>query len=113
MIVFYDKYSKSDKVMAKFKNEDKFEHRSRGGTNFRADRCDFVGGVSVIVPAGLSREQLLADVSEMIAFHVLNIRNELNGFSGYDCINYRFSSPNKGPIGFQGSVRPDNGNHRQ
>lgn len=74
--------------MAKFLNEKKFEHICGNGTQFTADRCDFRGGILAEVPKGISRKELMQDVSEMIAYHALNIFNQLNGFSGYDCIKY-------------------------
>ena len=69
-------------------NKKKFEHLCRNGTRFTADRCDFRNGVVAEIPHSISREQLMQDVSEMIAYHALNIFDQLNGFSGYDYITY-------------------------
>ena len=66
-----------------FLNENRFEHSCHNGTEFIASRCDFQGGVRVIVPAGLSEERLMRDVAEMIGYHATNIFPNLNGFSGY------------------------------
>ena len=74
--------------MPVFLNENRFEHQSHYGTIFTADRCDFRSGVKVEIPKNMSRENLMSDVSEMVAYHALNIFNQLNGFQGYDCINY-------------------------
>ena len=66
-----------------FMNEKRFEHNCHNGTEFIATRCDFQGGVRVVVPKGLSEERLMCDVAEMIGYHATNIHPDLNGFSGY------------------------------
>lgn len=73
-------------------NEKKFEYHSRFGTVFQADRNDFGNGVTASAPRGISTEDLMSDVSEMIGCHIVNIRPHLTSFSGYDCINYRLVS---------------------
>jgi hypothetical protein len=71
-----------------FLNENKFEHYGHYGTLFTADRCDFRGGVKVEIPNCISKEALMSDISEMVAYHAINIFPRLNGFQGYDCIDY-------------------------
>lgn len=78
MINFYDK---------KWVNEEPFSHTSSNGTTFTADRCDFQGGVR-ITKGKISIEKYTVDVAEMIAYHVTWIRPKLNGFQGYDAIQY-------------------------
>ncbi len=63
-------------------NEKPFEHHCRNGTTFTAERCDFVGGVTAYVPAGLTEAQMMADAAELGAWHWANIVPELNGFTG-------------------------------
>lgn len=68
--------------MAKTLNEKPFEHRARNGTVFRAERCDFVDGVTAHVPRRLSPAQMMADAVELGAWHCANIVPQLNGFTG-------------------------------
>jgi hypothetical protein len=75
--------------MATSLNGERYEHHSRFGTVFISERCDFRGGVNVLVPKHLTEAELMSDVSEMVANHSLNIREQLfGGFQGYDCIRY-------------------------
>ena len=67
-------------------NAKRFEHNGHNGTEFIAGRCDFQGGIRVVVPTGLSEERLMRDVAEMIGFHATNILPHLKGFSGYDSL---------------------------
>lgn len=70
-----------------FINHKSFSHYCRYGTKFTASRCDFRDGVEVSdVPE--TQTQFACDVAEMIGYHAVNIRPELNGFQGYDCINW-------------------------
>ena len=68
-------------------NDKPFSHACRFGTEFIAYRCDFVGGIKI---KNRPSNQLFfaSDVAEMIGFHAVNIRPELNGFQGYDCIQW-------------------------
>lgn len=70
-------------------NDKPFEHLSHYGTKFVAPKADFREGVIIFRSPGLTQLQLLADLSEMIGYHAVNIHPELNGFSGYDCINFK------------------------
>jgi len=72
-----------------FKNDKPFIHKSRYGTSFRAGRCDFQDGV-VVTCRAKDPVQLASDVAEMIGFHATLIHPDLNGFSGYDCIDFQF-----------------------
>jgi hypothetical protein len=78
--------------MALINNEKPFKYISRNGTSFSARRCDFVGGVSVTAKqfSGdvFPEKRMVQDVAEMIGYHAANIRPELNGFAGYDCIDF-------------------------
>jgi len=65
-----------------------FTHICRYGTVFGADRCDFKTGI--IVSHQPSKKALyVSDVAEMIGFHAINIHPQLNGFQGYDCIQWK------------------------
>lgn len=70
-------------------NEKPFHHIARNGIEFTADRCDFRTGVTVKIPDGTSKLDLVAGVAEIIAFHALNIQEHLDGFTGYDAIEFR------------------------
>ena len=74
--------------MSKNMNEKPFERCSRNGCHFTAERCDFVGGVSVDIPKGLSTEQIIADAYDMGMFHAVHIWPELNGFAGSDTVQF-------------------------
>lgn len=69
-------------------NEEPFEHHCDNGITFKAERCDFQGGIVAVLPRGISNERLMADVSQMIGYHAANITPNLNGFSGYGGIKY-------------------------
>jgi hypothetical protein len=69
-------------------NEKPFEYCSSNGTVFKADRCDFQGGVTATVQEDISREDLMTDVAGMVGFHATNIWSKLNGFQGYDCVRF-------------------------
>lgn len=78
-------------------NDMPFEHNSRNGTTFTCTRCDFREPVKVKLEVSLMEvadvdvlARISVDISEMIGYHSKNIWKELNGFSGYDCINYEF-----------------------
>ncbi|MFZ2555531.1 MAG: hypothetical protein WAZ27_00945 [Minisyncoccia bacterium] len=64
-------------------NEKPFEYRSENGCRFKAARCDWYGGIDVEVPKELTDVQMAADFAEVAGYHAVNIREELNGFSGY------------------------------
>lgn len=72
-------------------NEKPFTHTSKNGTVFKAARCDLRGGVKVYAPAHLDHEDMMADAAQVAAFHAVNIHPHLNGFAGYDCIEWRLS----------------------
>lgn len=63
-------------------NEKPFEHICHYGTVFKADRHDFVGGVTAYVPEYLTPEEIMADAVELGAWHWANIVPQLNGFTG-------------------------------
>ena len=63
--------------------------KSEHGTIFSAQRSDLEGGVDVLVPSGLSRECYTADVAEAMMHHRTMIHPHLNGFRGYDTVEYR------------------------
>lgn len=77
-------------------NDMPFEHVSRHGTKFVCARCDFGAPVKVYTGYSLMEmadvevlQRLMVDISEMIGYHSKNIWEELNGFSGYDCVNFQ------------------------
>jgi hypothetical protein len=70
------------------KNQASFEHQCRNGTMFSAVRCDFVGGVMARMRKGATLEQFAQDVAQLIGYHALTIRADLDGFVGYDAIEF-------------------------
>jgi hypothetical protein len=70
-------------------NEKSFSHVSRWGTEFQSFRCDFRNGVAV-KNAPKDKAKLASDVAEMIGYHSVAIWPNLNGFQGYDCIQWAF-----------------------
>lgn len=72
-------------------NDHEFEHLTANGTWFRCDRCDLAVPVKVTHREGLPLERLMADFVEFAAFHVRHIHPKLNGFAGYDAIEYEIS----------------------
>jgi len=69
-------------------NEKPFEHSCRNGTEVKAARCDFVGGVDLQVPGDLSDAEFAQDLFELGWYHAMNILPRLNGFTGMG-IEYR------------------------
>jgi hypothetical protein len=67
-----------------------FSHTSDHGTVFKATRCDFVGGVTIIRARDVTNAQLASDIAQMIGYHALQIYPELNGFAGYNCIQWTY-----------------------
>lgn len=75
--------------MKKFLNDQPFEHTSRNGLTFTGERCDLKAGVNVQYPSWkLSVEQIGADFAQFAAWHNGCIWEQLNGFQGYDCVDY-------------------------
>ena len=75
--------------MPRDKNDKPYEHVSRYGTRFTADRCDFRNGVRMVVDSISRPEHVASDVAEFAAYHALHIHEHLNGFQGYDCIDFQ------------------------
>jgi hypothetical protein len=76
-------------------NDMPFEHVSINGTKFTCARCDFGAPIKVKTEFSLMEmadvevlQRIMVDISEMIGYHSGNIWKELNGFQGYDCIQY-------------------------
>lgn len=70
-------------------NEKPFEYTVLG-TTFKADRCDFKGGIKVNHKIPQHTFPFANAVAEMVGYHATNIHPNLNGFQGYDCINWIF-----------------------
>lgn len=67
--------------------ERSFSHSCRYGTRFECSRCDFAAPIRVINPPDSPAEQA-ADVAEMIGYHAAAIHPDLNGFAGYDTLQF-------------------------
>jgi hypothetical protein len=68
-------------------NDKPFQHICQNGTEFRCTRCDFKTPIQIIGRPS-SDTKFASDVAEMIGFHAVTIRPELNGFQGYDCLQF-------------------------
>lgn len=62
------------------------DYESHNGTHFVTDRT-LKGNIKVFRPEKLSDAKFAADCIEFGGWHGATIHPELNGFSGYDCIN--------------------------
>ena len=78
----------TEKFRGEWLNEKPWDHVCHNGTEFSSSRCDFEAELIARVPARVTEEELMQDVSEMIGYHAMNIHPHLNGFRGYDCIRY-------------------------
>ena len=68
-------------------NEKPFTHHCCNGSRFQCDRCDFTKPIKVLDKPPYEA-LFAADVAEMIGYHAINIWPELNGFQGYDTIEF-------------------------
>lgn len=70
-----------------------FEHRSNLGTVFTCARCDFGAPILVEIDRSVYEhpQRLASEVGEFIAWHRTCIWYNLNGFSGYQGLNYQFT----------------------
>lgn len=83
----------SIKLNGEWLNEKPFSHFCRNGVEFEADRCDFKNGVIVSLYEDETNlddytKKLISATAEMTAWHAMFIHPHLNGFQGYDCVNY-------------------------
>ena len=72
-----------------------FYYEGANGVIFTSKTCNFAFGVDVEVPQDVSMEQLLQDTTEMGIFHFRTIWETLDGFSGYDVVQYRIQKKKK------------------
>lgn len=63
-----------------------FSHEGRYGTRLLAKRCDFAGGVTLVVPQNQTRERFASDMMQIAGYHAATILPDLNGFAGYDVV---------------------------
>jgi len=78
-------------------NDQPFEYRSHNGVVFKAERSDFVGGVKVLIPPGLSVAEAMEDAAEMGAWHWANIVPDLNAFTGPATFTIKYAEEEEGP----------------
>lgn len=81
--------------MSKFINDQPISHRSYNGTMFTAERADLNGGVKVNRSRYADEMLQNADFAEFASWHVTQILPELNGFPGWDAIQYKFVDEKK------------------
>lgn len=63
-------------------------HTGKYGTRF-ASRADLQGGVAVTFTRTLSVHQIVADAAQFGAWHAGNIHPQLDGFAGYDAVEFK------------------------
>ncbi len=68
-------------------DERRIEHICRHGTRFRA-RANLKSGVEINGSEHLNRDQLAADAAQFAAWHAIVIYPTLNGFAGYDTVQF-------------------------
>lgn len=68
-------------------SERPIEYHCRYGTVFRG-RADLRGGVSVTARKDIDTALLAADFAQFGAWHAYDIHPTLNGFAGYDAVQY-------------------------
>jgi len=71
-------------------NNKPFQYLAHCGTEFRCAKCDFSAPIYYhqYASSPCAVEFLMNDIAEMIGYHAVNIRPELNGFAGYDCLKF-------------------------
>lgn len=74
--------------MKKWINDENLTFTASRGSKFMCSRSDLRYTISVIRPQGMSDNRFATEVSEFIWFHTHEIRPHLNGFSGYDTLDY-------------------------
>jgi hypothetical protein len=67
-------------------NEKAFAYTSHHGTRFTSARCDF--STPIEVHEKPKTALYVKDVAEMIGYHATNVWPQLNGFQGYDCLDF-------------------------
>lgn len=86
--------------MKEFANEKPFEYHTNNGFVFKCERSDFsrpitVHGIPVNLEHGPTGEMnlraVMSAVAEMISYHRGEVHPNLNGFAGYDCLNWNDS----------------------
>ena len=75
-------------------NQSPILHVTDSGITFKAHRADLVGGVDVFVDQDFNYDaddmkMMMQATSEFVSWHVLCIWGQLNGFTGYDYLDYR------------------------
>jgi hypothetical protein len=74
--------------MSEILNNTPIEHRSKNGLVFKSENGDLRTGVTVEESYSITADAIFSDIVEFGAWHAMQIRPNLNGFSGYDCIKY-------------------------
>lgn len=69
-------------------NPNRFEYTSHWGSRFISETADLSKGVTIEKPANLPPRYFAADIAEMTGFHATNVHPTLNGFQGYDTIDF-------------------------
>lgn len=76
-------------------NDKSFEHIGSNGCTLRATRCDFRDGV-VLELRSNDTARIAEDIAACIGYHAMVIRPKLDGFQGYDAINFTLNMENLG-----------------
>lgn len=70
-------------------NKKTFSYRSNWSCLFECECCDF--SEPIVVRFMTDQLAFARDLAEMIGYHATNIRPNLNGFQGYDTLNFEFN----------------------
>lgn len=72
-------------------NNKPFKYLAHCGTSFECSKCDLSAPIYYeqfsSSPSAISF--LMCDAAEMAGYHTVNIRSELNGFQGYDYLEFK------------------------
>jgi len=71
-------------------NDTPFEYEAANGTKFTCERCDFKEVINVKWMHETTDADFHLDIAEMIGYHAINVHPQLNGFQGYDVLNFEY-----------------------
>ena len=74
--------------MFNYINNQSIQHRSNNGTVFNCSRADLRAPIEYYFQWSISVSQQMQDVAEFAAWHRGCIWDQLNGFQGYDTLDF-------------------------
>lgn len=76
-------------------NDRPFAHDSPNGVGVEASRCDLADGVIITRRSDHTEIDVATAIAAAMGFHGANILPRLNGFRGYDNIQYSVRDPSR------------------